>query len=247
MKKIIFALTFIFGVSAVAQAQYKPEGGEKNVEVNFAPLGGSPIGLPAVGLKFRSFSANNNAIRLGVFVGYDNERTITQEEDFDGNEQLDLELAERMSSFTIAIQPGYEMHMTGTDRLSPYWGGYLNIGYTSNTDYEEMQTVVGDATDPELFLADMTEKTGELNLGLNLVTGVDYYFAEHIYIGAEVGFGFSMSNDLKSTTTVNGTELNDDGDAYIEFTEETETIEGNSNGFQIGPNVVAQIRAGWLF
>lgn len=247
MKKIIFALTFIFGVSAVAQAQYKPEGGEKNIEVNFAPLGGSPIALP-FGLKFRSFSANNTAIRLGVFVGYDNEKTITQDEDFnDDNEQTALELADRMSSFSIAIQPGFEKHLTGTDRLSPYWGGYLNIGYTSNTENTEFTRPIGDMMDSDLYLADETTKTGQLNLGLNLVSGVDYYFAEHIYIGAEVGFGFAMMNDFKTTVTTNTTTENSDNDAWIETTEENESTVGKTNGFQIGPNVVAQIRAGWLF
>ena len=246
MKKIIFALTFIFGVSAVAQAQYKPEGGEKNIEVNFAPLGGSPVALP-FGLKFRSFSANNTALRLGVFVGYDNTSTITQEEDFDDdNEQIAIELSDRMSSFTIALQPGFEKHLTGTDRLSPYWGGYLNIGYTSNTEIMEMQDFIGDGTDPGLQVGDTKTTTGELNLGLNLVSGVDYYFAEHIYIGAEVGFGFAMSNDLKSKETINTTELNDNGN-WVDVTEENESIVGQERGFQVGPNVVAQIRAGWLF
>ncbi|MBK9599500.1 MAG: hypothetical protein IPO60_14615, partial [Flavobacteriales bacterium] len=41
------------------------------------------------------------------------------------------------SSITIAVQPGLEKHMTGTDRLSPYIGGYLDLNYTSKNKKEE--------------------------------------------------------------------------------------------------------------
>jgi opacity protein-like surface antigen len=246
MKKLILALVFVIGVSAISQAQYKPEAGDKNLEINFAPLGGTPVSIP--GIKFRSFMSETSAFRLGVFVGYNNTTTITQEEDFnDDNEQLDLELRSRLSTFSVAIQPGIEKHFAGTERLSPYIGGYVNLGYTSKTDYSESQTQNGPLTDTDLYLADMTKKTGQLNLGLNAVAGFDYYFAAKLYIGAEVGFGFAMNNDFKSKVTENTTELNNDGDALVPVTNETESILNKKSNFQVGPNVVGQIRVGWLF
>jgi len=256
MKKIVLSLALVMGIGLVVQAQdtplqdgqvqYRPVGGDKNLEVYFSPLGGTPVSIP--GLKFRSFSASGNALRIGLFIGYENSSTITQDEDFDDdNVQTMLELSDKSNSFTIAIQPGYEWHMTGTDRLSPYVGAFANIGYTSETDVMEMQGFVGDVSDPELFLGDETTKTGTLNLGLNLVAGFDYYFAQRLYIGTEVGFGFSMANDMKSTVTETTTEVNDDGDMYVEVTNESEGSVGNSKGFQLGPNVIGQIRVGWLF
>lgn len=248
MKKLTLALTFVIGVSAISQAQYKPEAGDKNLEINFAPLGGTPVSIP--GIKFRSFMSATSAFRLGVFVGYNNTTTITQEEDFDvdnNNEQLALELRDKMSTFSIAIQPGIEKHFAGTERLSPYIGGFVNLGYTSKTDYTESETVTGPVADTELFLADMTTKTGQLNLGLNAVAGFDYYFAAKLYIGAEVGFGFAMNNDFKSKVTENTTELNDANDAFVNVTNETESILNKKSNFQVGPNVVGQIRVGWLF
>lgn len=246
MKKLVFSLALVFGATSIAQAQYKPEAGAKNLEVNFAPLGGTPVSIP--GIKFRSFNANNNALRLGVFIGYQNSSRVTQEEDFDDdNEQIALELMEKSNSFTIAIQPGYEWHMAGTERLSPYTGVFANIGYTSNTETTESQTVVGDFGDTDLFLADQVDKSGTLNLGLNLVAGFDYYFAQNLYIGSEIGFGFAMSNDLKNKTTVNSTRPNSDNTAFIQYSEETEGVMNNTKGMQIGPNVVGQIRVGWIF
>lgn len=250
MKKFIVSLALVIGASAVAQAQYKPEGGEKNLEVNFAPLGGTPISIP--GIKFRSFTSNNTAFRLGVFVGYQNESTITQEEEFnDEDEQIGLELSDRSSSFTIAVQPGYEWHMTGTDRLSPYVGAFANIGYTSETDVMETEHQIGDVQgtpiNDELFQGDVTTKTGQLNLGLNLVAGFDYYFAEHLYIGTEVGFGFNMDNDLSSSTETLNTRPHPETGVWVENSEEVDSVHGNQKGFQIGPNVIGQIRVGWLF
>jgi opacity protein-like surface antigen len=248
MKKLILALVFVIGVSAISQAQYKPEAGDKNLEINFAPLGGTPVSIP--GIKFRSFMSATSAFRLGVFVGYNNTTTITQEEDFDvdnNNEQLDLELRDKKSTFSFAIQPGIEKHFAGTDRLSPYIGGFVNLGYTSKTDYSESQTVTGPITDTDLFLADTKTSTGQLNLGLNAVAGFDYYFAAKLYIGAEIGFGFAMNNDFKSKVTENTTELNDANDAFIQVTNTGESILNNKSTFQVGPNVVGQIRVGWLF
>jgi hypothetical protein len=246
MKKLILALVFVIGVSAISQAQYKPEAGDKNLEINFAPLGGTPVSIP--GIKFRSFMSATSAFRLGVFVGYNNTTTITQEEDFnDDNEQLALELRDKLSTFSVAIQPGIEKHFAGTERLSPYIGGFVNLGYTSKTDYSESETQTGPIADTELFLADMTTKTGQLNLGLNAVAGFDYYFAAKLYIGAEVGFGFAMNNDFKSKVTENTTELNEAGDALVNVTNETESILNKKSNFQVGPNVVGQIRVGWLF
>lgn len=253
MKKIILSLALVFGVGLVVQAQetegqFRPVGGEKNLEVNFSPLGGTPVTIP--GIKFRSFSSNNSAFRLGVFVGYNSDKTIDQEEFInDDNEVTASELIDRSSSFSISVQPGYEWHMTGTDRLSPYVGGFVNVGYTSMTDRDESQSAfgIGDASDPDLYVEETKTTTGQLNLGLNLVAGFDYYFAEHLYIGTEVGFGFFMNNDLTSKTTATFTDLNEEGDTYIEVTEESDTVQGNTSGFQLGPNVIGQIRVGWLF
>lgn len=259
MKKIVFVFAFILGAGAVAQAQYRPEGGEKNIEVNFAPLGGSPVSI--TGIKLRSFSSQTSALRLGVFVGWSNSNEVTQEEEEvvvgenDQGELLDIELRDRVSTMSIALQPGIEKHFAGTERLSPYVGAFVNIGYSSKKEtWEKQYAPVGNVADlpagdessiPFVMGQDIT-RTGTLNLGLNGVAGFDYYVAKHLYLGAEVGFGFAMNKDLKSKTENTANVLNDD-QAFIEEVTEGESILNNKSSMQIGPNVIGQLRMGWLF
>jgi hypothetical protein len=260
MKKIVFAFAFVAGVASVAQAQYRPEGGEKNIEVNFAPLGGNPVSIS--GIKLRSFSSQTSALRLGIFIGHSNSSTITQEkeelisdeldDDFNGKGQiLDAELRDRKSSTTIALQPGIESHFAGTDRLSPYVGAFVNIGYTAKKDVVDKgyhpsgNPIEPDNTSQDQFVGNTTTRSGQLNLGLNGVAGFDYYIAQHLYLGAEVGFGFAMNRDLKNKTEDLGMTIVEG--KFAEETVESESILNNKSGWQIGPNVVGQLRLGWLF
>lgn len=262
MKKIVFVFAFIVGAGAVAQAQYRPEGGEKNIEVNFAPLGGNPVSI--TGIKLRSFSSQTSALRLGVFVGWSNESEITQEaaeritdtEDPEYNDKgqvLNVELMDKTSTMSIALQPGIEKHFAGTERLSPYVGGFVNIGFTNKKETKQIgyapvgDGVGADESSVDQFLGEDITKTGSLNLGLNGVAGFDYYIAKSLYLGAEIGFGFAMNRDLKSKTESTFTEPNDDNSALVEGTSENESVLNNKASMQIGPNVVGQLRMGWLF
>lgn len=225
MKKVALAFAFILGAITITSAQYKPAGGEKNLEVNLAPLGGSPISI--VGIKARSWSSESSAFRITAFLGFSNESTITQDEDSDTDA---IELKDKMSTFSISVAPGIEKHMAGTDRLSPYVGAYVLVGFTSETNVMEEQ--VGED------LASTTEKSGSLDLGLNGVAGFDYYVAEHLYLGTELGFGLAVNSPLMNKTTFEGYDPNPD---------DQEGKAGNTSSFQIGPNVMAQFRLGWLF
>jgi hypothetical protein len=42
---------------------------------------------------------------------------------------------------------------------------------------------------------DRTEKNGSTTFGLNLLAGTDFYFADNIYLGAELGFGFQTTSN----------------------------------------------------
>ena len=233
MKRHLLAVTaLVAGIASTqAQEQYRPVGGEKNLELMVAPLGGSPVTM--AGIKYRHFGSATSAMRLGVFLGFQNKTTILQDED----SQTDmLELKKKESSITIAVQPGLEKHMTGTDRLSPYIGGYLDLNYTYKNKKEETQlnaTKVG---------YDQT-KSGSLGLGLNAVAGFDYYLAKSLYFGTELGFGVSATMPMKNKTEsvtldpVSGNEVTTSGDSKKD----------NMSSIQVGPNVVGQLRLGWLF
>jgi len=230
MKKLALLFVLLTGVVLGVDAQFKPEGGEKNLEVSFSPLGGSNISIPGAGIKFRSFKSSTSAFRLGVFLGMESSSEITQDEDSDTDT---AELTDNSSSFSINIQPGIEKHVAGTDRLSPYMGAYVNIGYTSMTEKSETQWGAEASN-----VGTQTDKSGSMNLGLNAVAGFDWYFTNDVYLGTEFGFGLAYSADLTNTTDFEGFDPNpDSGESKV----------GNSSSFQLGPNVVGQLRLGWLF
>ncbi len=208
-----------------ADAQYKPAAGERTLEVNFAPLGGSPISIG--GIKYRTFSTETSALRLGVFLGYGSTTTVTQDEDSDADL---VELKDKESSFTINLQPGIEKHFAGTERLSPYIGGVVNIGYGTTTERNEQQV-------PDEEVGATITKGGNLNLGLNAIAGFDYYIANKLYLGTEIGFGLAMNKDLKKKTSYDN----------IEGAEDSEGKAGTKSSFNVGPNVVGQLRLGWAF
>jgi opacity protein-like surface antigen len=218
MKKLLFiaAAALLIGTTAQAQDVYKQQGGEKNIEFLFAPLGASPIGIN--GIKYRTFTDANTALRATVFLGFSSETDVTVA----GEEELN----DVMSEFNISIAPGIEKHFAGTDKLSPYYGGELLIGFARESARSEF---LG-GTDNSV--QESTTRNGSLTLGLNGICGVDYYFADNIYIGGELGFGVAFTNEFDTVTETDGAD-------------DTEVPNGNS--FNIGPNVVGQIRAGFLF
>ncbi|MGB3868394.1 MAG: hypothetical protein WBG34_08770 [Flavobacteriales bacterium] len=221
--------------STVAQEQYRPVGGEKNLELMVAPLGGSPITM--AGIKYRNFSSATSAFRMGVFLGFDNKTTITQDENSDTKA---LELKKKESTITIGLQPGIEKHLTGTERLSPYFGGYVDLNFTTKNKKDDTQLTLANGNNE---LGYNQTKSGSLGIGLNAVAGFDYYLAKSMYLGTELGFGVSTSMPMKNKNE--NVVLNADGTG-------TTTVSGdgkkdNVSKLQVGPNVVGQIRLGWLF
>lgn len=225
MKKLLLVAAAAAFMSSATQAQdvLKQTGGESNIEFLFSPLGGSPIGIN--GIKFRKFTSATTAWRASVFIGLSSstDKFIGTDEDGD-----DVDLQDKMTGFDFSIAPGYEMHFAGTDRLSPYVGGEVIIGFSNEKSVMEMSDAATDITT-------VTEKTGSFTGGLNALAGVDFYFADNIYLGAELGFGFAFTSDFETTT-----EVDFDG-------ESNETTEPGGSSFNLGPNVVGSMRLGFLF
>jgi len=217
MKKffLVAAAACFIGSAANAQDVYKQTGGEKNVEVLFAPFGGSPIGIN--GIKFRSFTDATTAIRAEVFLGFGSTSEETSMEGTAGTSTT--------STFDIEVNPGIEFHLPGTDRLSPYYGGVLQLGFN-----REASGFEADDVDSETSTTNGAFRVGAIGVG-----GFDYYFAHNIYLGAEIGFGlgFTTNFDTVSEVTANG--------------ETTTTETPNGSSFDIGPLAVGRLRLGILF
>lgn len=224
MKKRVLLIAAIaagvFTTSNLNAQEFKPAGGEKNIEVNFAPFGGSPININ--NLRFRYFSSSDMAIRVGVSVSSSSTTNISL-----GGTNNDIELENKNSSFGFSINPGIEKHFEGTDRLSPYVGAEINFASSSTTQTQEQINGAGDAVAGESEVKD-----GSTTLGLNLLVGADWYFSKHIYMGTEVGFGFATtSNADTENTPVTGPSVSTP----------------NGSSFNLGPNFNSRIRLGFLF
>src|SRR5690554_4274988 len=100
----------IFTTNELNAQDFKPAGGEKNIEVNFAPLGGNPISMN--NLRFRYFASSDIAYRLGFSVSSSTTKDITANQ----GPNNDIDLEDKTSSFGFSINPGIEKHFEGTDR-----------------------------------------------------------------------------------------------------------------------------------
>jgi hypothetical protein len=226
MKKIILAATLL-AVSLTTFAQdetIKPTSGENTLELQFAPLGGSPFSMG--GIRYRKFTSETMALRATVFVGYTNTSTLKQEEDKDLNQ---IKLKNASSSFEIAIRPGVEFHLAGTSKLSPYYGAELDIAVRQTRDKVQTQNI-----DNGVDKAVTRNADGFTRLGLNGIFGADYYVAPKVFLGAELGFGLAYKKDSKEVfVPAKGDKI--------------ETKTGKGGTFNLAPNVLAQFRLGIVF
>lgn len=248
MKKVIYffaaALLCLAGVNE-AQAQ-KQMGGEKNLEFNFAPLGGNPIGVN--GIRFRYFNSESSALRVNLFVGSSTTTTVTaQEGEFSPEDPTSPLLQSYDRAFDLTIRPGYEIHFEGTDRLSPYVGAEIDFGIgNTSTENENWGAQDPDDSPGDFVVWTDTTKDPYTRFGLNLLAGFDFYFADNVYLGAEFGYGFSvmsMGDTTVETDNQSAWGLNTLGDPDADLPDPTV----NGSQFNVGPNVNGQIRLGFLF
>lgn len=224
MKKLMLIAVFA-GVATIASAQFKPKGGEKTLEVNFAPLGGTPVSIN--GIRVRSFVDETTAYRLGLNINYSSskDRNGTTA---DGSK----EMYDKSSILGITLQPGIEKHMAGTSRLSPYMGAILDIGFQSSKDVNEYESGTT-ANNIETITTKGTN--GFFRIGANVVAGADYYIANKVYMGVELGYGLQMVNfaTIKGENSASGSAKIDD-------------IKPGSS-FNFGPNISGLFRLGYAF
>ncbi len=100
----------------------------------------------------------------------------------------------------FSIIPGVVYSFSGTSRFTPYIGGELSVG-TSKTEYDDNETA----------------KT--TSFGIHAFTGMNYYFAQNLYVGVEFGIGYDH-------------EKNDTGD---------------SKSGKFAPYAQPAVRLGWTF
>ncbi|UXX80325.1 SH3 domain-containing protein [Reichenbachiella carrageenanivorans] len=204
--------------------EFKADDAETTLELQFTPFGNTPVSIN--GIRARWFTSGRNAFRLNIFAAVDSDTEIIQQEL--SSAQL-KELKYNTTTIGVNVRPGFERHLEGTKRLSPYFGLEFDLAYQYSSEKEEYQN------GSKVNYNKVVNEDGFVRLGANWVAGFDFYIAKKLYLGTEFGYGFSYTKLLAVKVKSNQTT----------FTEPEPDKRGGS--FDMGPNVNAQIRLGYAF
>lgn len=227
-------LSFLVGAIAISTAVFaqKPTGGDAPMslegQLNIYGADGLNIDWTAPSIRYRYFVKENIAARVTLSIMSD-KTTENFFEDEAANSGASGEYITKFGGWGLGI--GGEYHFAGTEKLSPYGGLDISFGGAS-------MTTEGSNSDGAGFMLDHSESS-EMKmsmLGVNLVGGVDYYFAQNFYFGLELMWGFS------SMTTKEG-EMTTTDPAPIG----TVTVKTNEMKESSMDNAAAAFRLGWRF
>lgn len=191
MRKFIILFVSISLLSNVL-AQ-KPIKGERSAEVNLNfQTGAAAISydLPAE-LRFRYFLQDNVALRLRLGMNASSNKYAIS------NPQGTI-ISEVVSKtgFGFTFAPGIEKHFVGTKKLSPFMGAQIAMSLSGGDRKDISNSGYANPSNNLVIEGDYYHSKSGSKFALNLggYMGADYYFAEHIYLGAEFGIGlFGMS------------------------------------------------------
>lgn len=196
MKILAFIGYFLTATLTSAQTILKQQSNDNSTEVLInLQTGTQPIGIKLEKIKYRRFISDKFAYRVTMIAALTKETTTIN--------SLQQSLMERkVINKSITIAPGFEKHSRGTARLSPYWGIEMPLGLLG---YEYNLT---NSTDGQNFTSggNFNRKTKKSYIiGANFIAGLDYYLAKKIFIGLEVGYGYSYinyGNSVVSSTAI---------------------------------------------
>jgi len=328
MKKTLLSIGLLSAMAFVANAQdaaptaatssSELKAGNITVELNasspFSGGGAEPFSLNNNVLRFRYFTSETMAFRLGFSIdrgGFNNTYGGKTETTAATTTQAGLtttssstveenKINVKSSEFQFSILPGVEFHKLVSDRLSVYYGGYLEI--TSNSKKSSLEVTSGSTsgststpgaiptsstnfsgsykeewkgarledidTEAAAFSTGLTSggslatvSTGQtrstpgfLRYGLIGVLGADYYFTKGLYLGLELGWGFTATNfkavEYKRTnSTTTGSNSATPGAIVTPVQNDVKTTDlgKNKTGLQFAPFANASFRLGFRF
>ena len=224
MKKLLILLGAV-AISGSVMAQ-KPSSDDSNYSlegmINYDGTNG--INWNAPNLRMRYFVNDNIAVRLTLGMESTSSTTnVYEAAPGTGTGTIDE------SDMGWSLGLGAEYHLSGTDKLSPYFSAGLSFGGMSYNG-EAMNSDGADYMDGVSGSTNSSSST----LGIGLGAGMDYYVADNIYLGVEMGFGWNSNSDKGGSTsyTVGGVETTIDTPAG--GSDSSMDIGGASLGFRIG-------------
>ena len=174
MKKILNTLLILAFAGVITYAQ--EDRGKYSIDINVNPAAlfdanaGPMFQMPLI--KGRYFLQPDLAFRLGLGIGFSNDKTYLDDE---GNDYY------KTTSSSLSLLPGIEKQYGG-EKFVGYIGVELPI---MSVSYKEVDNIDGEET-----IVKNPDDSGYLGLGLNLVLGFDYYLIGNVYVGAEFSPGF---------------------------------------------------------
>ncbi len=222
MKKLAILLGAVV-MSGTLLAQ-KPSSDDSNYSlegmINYSDMG---FEWNAPNLRMRYFVNDNIAARVTLGMSSSSETMNVYEAGGSGTGTID------MGSMSWSLGLGAEYHLSGTDRLSPYFSAGLAFGGMSMT--EDWSN--SDGVD---YMADMTasvESSGS-TFGLGLGAGVDYYIFDNIYIGMEMGLSWDSYTDGGGSASVTAGGTTTDITTESSGSTSALSLGGGNMGFRIG-------------
>ena len=186
MRKLLILVSAValsgpmFAQKAGSDNPYSLEG-----TVNFSKNG---MAWNSPDLRLRYFFKDNMAARitLGRSTGSTKFSETVSSTVYDslGNAIITSSSVDKETSYASTnVNLGIEYHLSGTDRMSPYFSGQIGFGRGSNTDENETET-------------------SSNSMGFGIGAGLDYYLADNLYVGVDFGLNYSSSTDENDVRTV---------------------------------------------
>lgn len=253
MKKqvLLFVLCAVFSLGATAQTssmssknghEILPQAGDYSLSMDAVPVvnfalnamnimsdNGQGAQAPGYVTGFdqvivgKQFISATEAYRVRVGLGFGSNASTTYYNDANGDEQS---VSNNASTMNIILAAGKEMRR-GHNRLQGYYGYEALLGLSSASTSSEWSESITDAADQSPRTLSTSTGMG-FGLGARAFTGVEYFFAPKMSIGAEFGWGVGFSVQGRGSTEVEA--INADGNAE---TTETDGAE-SSGGFGFG-------------
>lgn len=235
MKKLIFASAALCAAATISAQEVVEAQPQPQTQVEEAPAAktfkpgserfgaeaglslGSGFSLNGGNLNFNYTLSDEWMVRLGFGLTVD--KAASKDEN-------DNKAHTTESSFNV--KPGIIYSFSGTDRLEPYVGLELVFGLNSSCEYSYSK--VDGAT------YEREEKVRNSHFGANAVTGFNFYVAQDLYVGAEVGLGFIVT----PKTHRFGTDA--EGKDY-----DSKDEKASSHTTYISPVCTPSVRVGWKF
>lgn len=185
-KFYIFFLCTILTHVSFGQDSLKAQTGRWATELNINPFNGGELSLNNAfnQIKVRRFLSNNTVLRLGVTLSSKREKS----ESFYPYGTYPYSSSSKRSTSTVGLNLGFEKHLQGTKRLSPYWGAEFAIALKSSKhtmDYDGSKTTIKNAwqtsTTYNGSYAISYDEVAYFKYGVNLIAGFDFYIARNFF------------------------------------------------------------------